>query len=146
MQVFFAADHAGFALKAVLMEHLALMGHIVEDMGAYTLDPDDDYPDVVIPLATRVAETPGSFGVVLGGSGQGEAMAANRVHSARALVWYGGSVDIVRVAREHNDANILSLGARLVTEVEAVEAVQIFLATEFSEKEHHIRRIKKLDT
>lgn len=143
MKVYFAADHAGFALKSVLVEAVRAAGHEAEDLGATTLDENDDYPDFITPLAGRVAAESGAFGVILGGSGQGEAMAANRVRGVRAVVWYGGPADIVRLAREHNDANILSLGARFVSEEEAKGAVELFLATPFSSEERHMRRLKK---
>lgn len=143
MRVYLAADHAGFALKGVLLEMLRAEGHEAVDLGASALDSADDYPDYIMPLAERVAADPSAFGIVLGGSGQGEAMAANRIKGARAAVFYGGTRDIVRLAREHNDANILSLGARFVSEDEAREAVRIFLATPFSGEERHTRRIAK---
>ncbi|HEX2792550.1 MAG TPA: RpiB/LacA/LacB family sugar-phosphate isomerase [Candidatus Paceibacterota bacterium] len=161
MKVLLASDHAGFALKAVFLEHLPLLGHEVEDMGAFELDPVDDYPDFVRPLAERVAREEGTFGIILGGSGQGEAMCANRVPGVRAAVFYGkmrvtsaldseggfseDGFDAVRLPRRHNDANVLSIGARFVSAVEAEEAVSVFLATEFKEdEERHRRRIEKL--
>ena len=148
MKVFFAADHAGFELKRELLSFVASLGHEAEDLGAHALDPEDDYPDFVTPCAQRVAKSWGSqtsptFGIVIGGSGQGEAMAANRISGVRAAVFYGGSLDIVRLAREHNDANILSLGARFVSVDEAKEAVRLFLDTPFSDSPHHTRRLAK---
>ena len=161
MKVFIAADHTGFLLKGALVEYMrdALM-YEVEDMGAATLDGDDDYPDYVTPCAMKVVETPGTLGIVIGGSGQGEAMAANRVHGARCALYYGqahatGAIDaagapsldgydIVRLSREHNDANVLSLAARFLTEEDAKEAVRIFLESPFTGEERHVRRIKKL--
>lgn len=159
MTVYFAADHAGIDLKRALVAHVRTLGHEVEDLGAHTLDPDDDYPDFITPLAERVAEETGAMGVVIGGSGQGEAMAANRVKGARAAVFYGparvtaaleieggqseDSYDAIRLARRHNDANILSIGARFVSGGEADEAVRIFLETPFSGSARHTRRLAK---
>ncbi len=142
-KVFFAADHAGFPLKEELVPYVRNLGYEVEDMGAHALDALDDYPDFITPCATRIAETPESFGIVIGGSGQGEAMAANRISGARAAVFYGGSLELVRLTREHNDANILSLGARFVTLEQAKEAVALFLETSFSGDARHVRRIQK---
>lgn len=159
MKIYFAADHAGFALKQALMEHVHAMGYEMEDMGAFTLDPEDDYPDFVTPCALRVAADKGSFGVIVGGSGQGEAMCANRIKGVRAAVYYGpmrvaesldiegghseDGFDLVRLARHHNDANILSIGARFVSGQEALEAVRLFLETPFSTAPRHARRIDK---
>ena len=145
MTVYVASDHAGFDLKAALVGFLQAAGHVVEDLGPKEKVEGDDYPDYIAPLAKRVATEPGSFGVAIGGSGQGEAMSANRIDGARATEFYGGDVEIVKVSREHNDANILSLGARFVSEAEAKEAVQLFLSTPFSGDERHVRRIEKLD-
>lgn len=160
LKVFIAADHTGYVLKGVLTEYLRdVLLYEVEDLGAHELAPDDDYPDIMRPCAERVAGTPGALGILLGGSGQGETMAANRVKGARAALFYGqaraqGSIDaegapsldgydIVRLAREHNDANLLSLAARFVSEEDAKEAVRIFLETPFSGNERHARRIRK---
>lgn len=149
MKVYLAADHAGFALKETIKDWLKEWDYEYEDLGAHELDPGDDYPDFIKPLAGRVAGEPESRGVILGGSGQGEAMMANRVRGVRAAVYYGGStaggLDIIRLSREHNDANILSLGARFVSEEEARQALKLWLETPFSEDERHVRRIKKLD-
>lgn len=159
MKIYLACDHAGFALKNVLSEQLALQGHEVEDCGAYELNPDDDYPDFVTPLAKKVADDAGSFGIIAGGSGQGEAMCANRVHGIRAAVFYGpmpayealdregghsqDGYDAVRLSRRHNDANVLSLGARFVSPAQADEAVRTFLSTEYTQDERHVRRLAK---
>ena len=157
--IFIAADHAGYALKSELATSIQALGYEVEDLGASKFDPNDDYPDFVLPLAHKVVDTKESFGVVIGGSGQGEAMAANRVDGARAAVYYGqrrvaaaleiegGSsedgYDVVRLARRHNDANIISIGARFVGLDEAVEAIRIFLNTPFIGPERHVRRLAK---
>jgi ribose 5-phosphate isomerase B len=145
MKVFFAADHAGYALKEVLLPFVQGVGCEAIDRGASAHEPEDDYPDVVTPCAWDVAAAPGSLGIILGGSGQGEAIAANRVPGVRAAVYYGGTIDIVRLARQHNDANVLSLGARFVSEDEAKEAVRTFLETPFPGEERHRRRIGKLE-
>jgi len=142
-KVYFAADHAGFDLKNALLVHTQTLGHEVEDLGAHTLDPEDDYPDFITPLARRVASEPGAFGIIVGGSGQGEAMAANRIIGVRAAEWYGGTTDVVRLAREHNDANILSIGARFLGAGEASTAVRLFLDTPFSGEARHVRRLAK---
>ncbi len=161
MNVFIAADHTGFLLKATLVEYVRdALSHEVEDMGALELVPDDDYPDFIRPCAERVTKTPGSLGIVIGGSGQGEAIAANKVPGARAALFYGQATatgpidaagapaldgyDIIRLSRAHNDANVLVLAARFVTEEDAKEAVRIFLDAPFSGDERHVRRIAKL--
>lgn len=145
VKVYIASDHAGFELKRVLGAFLHEQRFEVSDLGPSALDPEDDYPDYIGPLAERVAKEPGTFGIAIGGSGEGEAMAANRVPGARAAEYYGGDLSVVRLAREHNDANILALGARLIDEAQAKEAVQLFLSTPFSHEERHVRRIEKLD-
>src|SRR5262245_41863595 len=123
-KVYFASDHAGFVLKKELMPYVKELGHEVIDMGPETPHPDDDYPDFVIPAAQAVAADPTTFGVVIGKSGQGEAMAANRTKGARAIVYYGGSVDMPALARHHNNANILSLGSEFVKIEEAQKVVK----------------------
>ena len=143
MKIYLAGDHAFFELKEKLVAELRGKGHEVEDLGAHELNAEDDYPDMVSVCAARVAEEPGSFGIVGGGSGQGEAMAANRQKGIRATVFYGGPMQIIRLGREHNDANILSLGSRFVTDEEAFEAAQLFIETPFSGDGRHTRRIAK---
>lgn len=159
MKIFLAGDHAGFRLKAMLAEQLPLLGHEVQDMGPFELDPEDDYPDFVAPLAKAVAENPDAFGIICAGSGQGEAMCANRTPGVRAVVYYGkmevtgalnsegahseDGFDAVRLPRKHNNANVLSIGARFVSPSDAEEAVRIFLSTDFSDDERHARRIAK---
>ncbi|MEK7515486.1 MAG: RpiB/LacA/LacB family sugar-phosphate isomerase [Patescibacteria group bacterium] len=148
MKVFIAADHAGFALKNALTDHVRTLGYEVVDMGAFSQNPDDDYPDFIMPLMQRVAEenargADAARGIVVGGSGQGEAMCANRVKGIRAAVFYSGPLELVRLAREHNDANILAIGARFVSGEDADEAVRIFLETPFSESPRHARRLAK---
>jgi ribose 5-phosphate isomerase B len=144
MKVVLASDHAGFELKKALVEFLQLLGHEAVDMGPHTYDEQDDYPDFILPLAHEVANH-GYVGVIIGGSGEGEAMAANRVPGVRAAVYYGGNLDIINLMREHNDANVLSLGARFMGSGDAEDALRIFLDTAFSGDERHVRRIGKLD-
>jgi ribose 5-phosphate isomerase B len=159
MKLFLAGDHAGFRLKSMLFEHLQLLGHEVEDMGPAELDPEDDYPDFVTPLAHVVAQNPDTYGIICAGSGQGEAMCANRVPGIRAAVYYGkmeassaldsegahseDGYDAIRLPRKHNNANVLSIGARFVSPMDAEEAVRVFLSTEFSTDERHARRLAK---
>jgi len=145
MKIFIGTDHAGFELKENLVDFLRAEGHDVEDMGAHALDALDDYPDFIRPVAEAVVKDLGSRGIILGGSGQGEAMCANRVNGARAAVYYGGTVDIAILSREHNNANILSIGARFVEIDEAKEVVRVWLETPFSGEEKHARRITKID-
>jgi len=145
VKIFLASDHAGFELKQKLVDFLHAKGHEVEDMGPTRLNPADDYPDYITPCAKRVAETHDSMGIVAGMSGQGEAMAANRVRGVRAAVYYGGPADVVKLSRRHNDANMLSLGARFVSAEEATQAVELWLATNFEHDERHQRRILKMD-
>ncbi len=145
MKVLFASDHAGFEAKEKLIAFVQELGYETEDLGAASLDQNDDYPDFIKPLADRIAVEPETRGVILGGSGQGEAMVANRVKGVRAAVYYGGTSELAKLARQHNDANILSLGARFLSKDEAHVAVQLFLETPFSDDERHVRRIKKID-
>ncbi len=142
MRVFIGSDHAGFELKAQLLEHLRGLGHDVTDCGALVLVPDDDYPEPCVATAQRTVQEPGSLGIVIGGSGNGEQIAANKVKGIRAaLVW---SDETARLAREHNDANIISIGARNHPTADAVRFVDLFLSTPFSEGERHKRRIALL--
>ncbi len=135
--------------------YISSLGYDVVDLGPFSYDKDDDYPDLIRPVAMAVAGDEGSMGVILGGSGQGEAMCANRVKGARAAVFYGGArsqtdvagetLDMIASMREHNNANIISLGARFMTEDEVKDAVKRFLELPFSGNDRHTRRIKKLD-
>lgn len=145
MNIYIGSDHAGYELKEKIKIFLKEIGHEVVDKGAHKLDNEDDYPDFIVPVAKAVASHEGSFGIILGGSGEGEAISANRIEGARATEYYGGDPEIIKVSREHNDANILSIGARFTTEEEAKEAIRLFLETKFSGDERHIRRIKKLE-
>lgn len=143
MKIYIGSDHGGYQLKEELKGYLKELGYEVEDMGAHTLDPNDDYPDFVFPAAEAVAKNPGSVGIVIGRSGNGEVMAANKVKGIRAaLCW---NEEVARLARKDNDANVLSLGADFVSVGEAKKIVKTFLETPFSEEERHKRRIEKIN-
>lgn len=142
MRVYLGSDHAGFELKTFLVEHLTSLGHDVVDVGPAVFDPDDDYPAFCIETARRVIADPGSLGVVIGGSGNGEQIAANKVEGCRAaLAW---STETARLAREHNDAQVVGVGARMHASAEAAKIVETFLATPFSGGERHLRRIEQI--
>ncbi len=154
VKVIFACDHAGFGLKQTLVSHVKELGYEVEDMGAYEFVANDDYPDYIALAARVVSKKPDEYlGVVIGGSGQGEAIVANRFPNVRAVVFNGqykptdGRVvpPEVVTAREHNNANVLSIGARFISEAEARDAVEVFLRTPFLNEERHVRRLKKID-
>lgn len=144
-KVFLASDHAGFELKEALISFLGERGFEVEDLGPKTYDKNDDYPDTIAPLARAVATNPGSVGIAIGMSGQGEAIVCNRHKGIRAAVYYGAHQEVLTLSRQHNDANVLSLGAKFLTQEEAKEAVVQWLATDFSGEERHRRRIAKID-
>ena len=142
MRVYLGSDHAGFELKNHLAEHLQKQGHEVVDVGPRVYDAEDDYPPYCLHAAQRVVDDPGSLGVVIGGSGNGEQIAANKVAGVRsALVW---KVEIAQLARQHNDSNVCSIGAREHTPEEAAAFVDTFLATPFSGNPRHQRRIDQL--
>ena len=144
MKIHVATDHAGLELKNSIREYLIDKGHDVTDHGAHEYDALDDYPDFIFPCAQAVAADPESRGIILGGSGQGEAMAANRIKGVRAAVFYNGPGEIVKLSREHNNANILSLGARFMTEDEIHDIINMWLNEPFGGGRHQ-RRIDKLD-
>lgn len=143
--LYLASDHGGFELKEFLQDKLSAEGCKVVDLGPHEMNPIDDYPDYVFPAADEVAKNHHARAIVIGRTGQGEAMCANRVKHVRAALYYGGSIDIVRKAREHENVNVLSLGADFATQDEAWEAVHIFLKTPFPGEDRHVRRIHKLD-
>jgi len=145
MKIYIGSDHAGFDLKEKLKKYLASLDIEVIDKGAFSLDVNDDYPDFIIPLAEAVMKDAESLGIILGGSGEGEQISANKIHGIRAVEYYGGNLEIVKLGREHNNANILSLGARFINEDEAKDAVSLFANTPFSNEERHIRRINKIE-
>ena len=142
MRVHLGSDHAGFELKQAVVRRLGELGHEVVDHGPEHYDAVDDYPPFVLRAAAGVAGDPGSLGVVLGGSGNGEAIAANKVHGVRcALAW---SLETAQLGREHNDANVLSMGARMHDEQTALGFVEAFLTTSYSGQGRHARRIDML--
>ena len=155
--VYLATDHAGFALKnAIKAMLLTDPAYVVVDRGAHVYDETDDYPDFIAQAARDIAKEPQARAIIFGGSGQGEAMVANKFPHVRAAVYYGEpaqrqvdatgeSLSQIASSRLHNDANVLSLGARFLSEAEAIEAVRTWLATPFSQDERHVRRIKKLE-
>ena len=142
MRIHVATDHAAYELKDALVAHLKDAGHEVVDHGAYAYDPDDDYPAFCLAAAQAVADEPGSLGVVLGGSGNGEQMAANLVDGVRcALAW---NLETARLTRAHNDANMVSVGGRMHPIDEALAIIDAFIAEPFSGAERHQRRIDQL--
>ncbi len=140
MRVHIGTDHAGFDLKRYLIDALTEDGHEIVDHGPHEYDAEDDYPVFCIPAAEAVVADPGSLCIVIGGSGNGEQIAANKVRGARAALAH--SVDTAKLGRQHNDANVVAIGGRMHTEEEALELVRIFLATPFSGDERHARRIR----
>jgi len=144
MKIHLATDHAGLELKEKVKLYLSDLDYEVIDHGAHKYDALDDYPDFIFPCANAVSNDPESKGIILGGSGQGEAMAANRVKGVRAAVFYNGPDEIIKLSRQHNNANILSLGARFMSEEEMYKIIEVWLSTDF-ESGRHQRRIEKLD-
>lgn len=139
MRVYLGSDHAGFELKQVIINHLRSTGHEPVDCGAFTYDADDDYPAFCIAAAEKTVADPGSLGIVLGGSGNGEQIAANKVPGARcALAW---SVETASLAREHNNAQLIGIGGRMHSEADALAIVDAFLNTPWSKAPRHQRRI-----
>jgi len=154
MKIFVGSDHAGFGLKEKLIPFLIGLGHEVIDKGAFEYSEEDDYPDFIIPVAREVSMHPNEVrGIVLGGSGQGEGMSANKFRNVRATVYYGQGQcivpeeheSIIKISRADNNANILSLGARFITEEEMREVVVEWLDTPFKGTEKYQRRITKMD-
>lgn len=142
MRVYLGADHAGFELKAEIVAHLRASGHDPVDVGAPTFDAADDYPAYCVEAARRTVADPGSLGIVLGGSGNGEQIAANKVPGCRAaLAW---SLQTAQLARAHNDAQVVAVGGRMHTVAEALAIVDAFLATPFTAEQRHQRRIDLL--
>jgi ribose 5-phosphate isomerase B len=143
MRVYLGSDHAGFELKTALAAHLQGLGHEVTDCGPDTYVATDDYPPYCIDTATRVVADPGSLGIVIGGSGNGEQIAANKVAGVRCALAY--NLETAQLGRQHNNANLAGIGARMHTEAEALEIAAIFVSTPFSEDPRHIRRIEMLE-
>lgn len=144
-KIYLASDHVGFELKEALIPYLKERGYEPEDLGPSMPDQNDDYPDTIMPLAIKIANEPEARGIAIGGSGQGEAMVCNRFHGVRAAVYYGGTEEIIKLSREHNNANVLALGARFLEQQKAKEVVFTWLHTEFSSEERHARRVQKLN-
>ena len=139
-----ATDHAGFELKEHVKRFLIKKGFGIKDFGALEYDELDDYPDFILPAAKYISEHK-LIGIIFGGSGQGEAMAANRINGIRAAVFYNGPDEIVELSRLHNNANILSIGARFVSNQEVEKIIELWLSTDFEEGRHE-KRINKLDS
>ena len=142
MKIHIGSDHAGLELKSALVQYLESKGHKVTDHGPHEYDALDDYPDFCIPAAVATVKDAGSLGIVLGGSGNGEQIAANKVKGVRAaLAW---SVETAKLAKEHNNANVISLGGRMHDEQFCLQLVDTFLATPFTNDERHVRRIGQI--
>ena len=142
MRVYLSTDHGGFEFKSAVAARVTALGHEAIDCGAFEFDPQDDYPDFIIPMAERLVGDPGALGIVFGRSGNGEQIAANKVPGVRAALCL--SETMAQKAREHNDANVLSLGGDYIDEATALAIVETFLATPFSAAESHTRRIAKI--
>lgn len=146
MKIYFASDHAGYELKNVLFEFVRDLGFEVSDLGPHTLDPKDDYPLTIEKAAIQIFNDPeNSRAIILGKTGEGEATVANRFPNTRACVYYGNNLDIIKLSREHNDSNILSIGAGFLSPDEAKEAVRLWLHTDFSGDSRHKRRLEEID-
>lgn len=150
MKIYLGTDHAGFEKKEVLKKYLkSLKKFEIVDCGAFKYDEIDDYPDFIKPVAEFISvdlkNKNESLGFILGGSGQGEAIVANRIEGIRAIVYYGGPVEIIKLSKEHNNANILSFGARFISEKKIIETANIWLNTYFTNDKRHLRRIEKID-
>ncbi len=145
MKIYIGSDHAGYELKEKLKTYIQSLNIEIVDKGAFALDNEDDYPDFIVPVAQAVASESDSLGIILGGSGEGEQISANKIDGIRAIEYYGGNLEVVRLGREHNNANILSLGARFISDDDAENAVELFINTPFSGDERHERRIDKIN-
>lgn len=144
MRVHLGSDHAGFELKGKVADKLIELGHEPVDHGPAVFVPDDDYPTYCLRASAGAVSEPGSLGIVIGGSGNGEAIAANKIKGARCILAHSDAT--ARLGREHNDANVMSLGARMISEEEALRFVEIFVSTAFSGDPRHVRRIGELAT
>ena len=144
-KIFLGTDHAGFEMKEEIKKYLKGLGYRVEDQGAFSYDSEDDYPEFICNTAKKVAENNGSKGIIFGGSGQGEAIAANKIKGIRAAVFNCDNLEIVKLSRLHNDANIISIGAKFVSGENALKAVKLWLDTDFSSEERHKRRLKQIE-
>jgi len=145
-KIFLGADHAGFELKEEVKKYIQKLGYGVEDRGAFRLDAEDDYPDFISAAAKEVAKNLDNHkGIIFGGSGQGEAIVANKIKGIRAAVFNSDNLDIAKLSRLHNDANILSIGARFVSKETAFRAIKLWLETDFSNETRHKRRLRKIE-
>lgn len=160
MKVYLATDHAGFELKNKVAVFLKKEGYEVEDCGPFEYDKNDDYPDFIAVAAQKVSDNPQDFGIVFGGSGQGEAMVANKFKNVRCALFYGPVIpplatditgkesddpyEMLRLTREHNNSNMLSIGVRFLAKQDALNAIKLFLETRYSSEERHERRIGKI--
>ena len=145
IRIVLATDHAGFELKESVKKYLLDLNYDVKDFGAFEYEPTDDYPDFINPAAKFISENDNTIGIIFGGSGQGEAMAANRFKGIRAAVFYGGPDKIIELSRLHNDANVLSFGSRFIEPEDAIDLIEKWLKIEF-EGGRHQQRIAKLDS
>lgn len=146
MKIFFASDHAGFEMKKALLPFVKELGFDVEDLGPIELNPSDDYPVFMEKAGLEVFKDPENHrAIIIGGSGQGEAIVANRFPNVRAIVYYGYNQDIIKLSRKHNDSNVLSLGARFLQTEEAKKVIKLWLETPFSGDERHTRRLREID-
>ena len=146
MRIFFASDHAGFEMKGKLIPFVQRLGFEVEDLGPKEFNPEDDYPVTIEKAAIEIFKDPeNSRAIILGKTGEGEATVANRFPNVRAGVYYGGNTEIIKLSREHNDSNVLSLGAGFLSDSSAEEAVKLWLETTFSGDKRHIRRLEEID-
>ncbi len=144
MRIYIGGDHAGFKLKEKVKWFLLKEGHVVEDVGPFSYNKDDDYPNYAFSLAEKVGKDKDSFGIVIAGSGIGECICANKVRGIRAVMYHGGRTKILDTAREHDDANVLCFGSWFVGEKEAKEGIRVFLKTKFSDAVRHKRRLGKI--
>jgi len=160
MKVYLATDHAGLEIKNKVVEYLKSLGFEAIDCGPFEFDKDDDYPDLISKAAEKVSQNPTSFGIILGGSGQGEAMVANKFKNVRCALFYAEAVpveaiditgnkstdsyEMLKLTRAHNNSNMLSLGIRFLTEEQMLKAVKIFLESPFPGDERHATRIEKI--
>ena len=144
MNIHLATDHAGYAHKNAIADWLTGEGYTVVDHGSTVYDPEDDFPDFIARAAMAISRNPTDRAIIFGGSGQGEAMLANRFPAVRATVLYSDNTEIVQLSREHNDANVLSIGARFISVNDTKKQVWNWLHTDRSDVERHNRRIEKV--
>ena len=144
-RIVLATDHAGFKLKEAVKKSLLELGLEVKDFGAFEYESTDDYPDFINPAAKFISENDNTMGIIFGGSGEGEAMAANRFKGVRSAVFYDGPDEIINLSRLHNNANVLSFGSRFIDADRAIELIKKWLSVEF-EGGRHQKRIEKLDS